>query len=106
MSSDLNVQQMQLVAYAVFTCATAAVIKARGCSIARTALGTYTCTLDGSAGDTDATECIVVANCRGATPAILSSVQTSDSVKTLYAVDATGAAVDPTEMSVLVYRLA
>lgn len=73
------------------TGATGAAIWSDGATPARTAKGTYTLTLDVGA---DAAECGVIATPRGATTAELAVNHTSDTVKTVTAIDNAGAAID------------
>lgn len=93
----------QMIAAARVTGATGASTMAQGCVSARSAAGVYTLTLTVGQTEYDATEGFAMACGTGATFANFVVQDTSDTVKTVRAFDAAGAALDA-DFSFLAFR--
>lgn len=88
---SLNYPSINHAAGSVVGASGAAVWTAGGVATARSAKGVYTLTLD---APIDATQCAVLITARGAVTSEWSVTQTSDTVKTVSALDNAGAAQD------------
>lgn len=74
---------------------------AAGCSVARSAAGTYNISLD---DDVDATQCVIVASPRGANSAVIRAAHTSDTVKQLVAFVLAGTTAQDTDIDFMIFR--